>query len=432
MAEMDSTYKIVQALKEELEEARFQLDEANETIEAIRTGQVDALVVKDQHSHQLYTLRTADKTYRLFIEKMSEGALTLNKEGIILYSNSTFSLMTGRSFSEVAGKRLISFIHDDDVETFENLFKRYEEGDCKGEVHLSQHGKKLPVQLSFTTLEMEEGTAVSVIVTDLSLQKETQLQLTENNKQLEAINLALETSNNDLQQFASVASHDLQEPLRKIQIFSQMMLERMAGDDPQNLCYIQKIIDSSARMRTLIVDILNYSRLSTNKSSFEKVDMNEIINEIKEDFELQILEKKAVISVEQICSIEANKGQLRQVFHNIISNALKFCRADIRPEIEIRSLRVDEKKIDAQPNRNGKYCIIKIKDNGIGFDEKYLKNIFALFERLNSKDRFEGTGIGLAISKKITEKHNGLISARSTFGEGSEFNVLLPLLQEKE
>jgi signal transduction histidine kinase len=102
------------------------------------------------------------------------------------------------------------------------------------------------------------------------------------------------------------------------------------------------------------------------------------------------------------------------------------------PEIEIRSLRVDEKKIDAQPNRNGKYCIIKIKDNGIGFDEKYLKNIFALFERLNSKDRFEGTGIGLAISKKITEKHNGLISARSTFGEGSEFNVLLPLLQEKE
>ena len=413
----------------ELEELRFQLHEANETIEAIRTGQVDALVVQGQEGHQVYTLKSADQTYRVFIEKMTEGAVTLNQQGLILYCNSQFAFMAGLPLSQVIGISFEKFIIADDLFLYEESFKKCWEQDCKVELMLKTREGKAPVQLSLTTLELQEGRALSIIVTDLTAQKKTQQQLRENNIQLEEINHALELSNHDLQQFASIASHDLQEPLRKIHMFSNLLKSNSNALSQDLQTYLQKIIDSSVRMRTLIVDILNYSRLSANDHVMDCIDLKEIVNELLEDFELMIEEKKARVIVGDLPSIDANKGQIRQVFQNIISNALKFATADVAPVIEIKSRRVNEKTFNSTEDSNGPYWLISIKDNGIGFDEKHVQNIFSLFERLNSKDKYEGTGIGLAIAKKIIEKHNGIITAVSKPGEGAEFQMILPVTQ---
>ena len=252
----------------------------------------------------------------------------------------------------------------------------------------------------------------------------------ENNIQLEKANLALEVSNHDLQQFASIASHDLQEPLRKIQMFSNLIKEKQQELSNDSKRHLQKIIDSSSRMKSLIIDILNYSRLSARDQIVECIDLNDIIVELKDDFELLIEEKSASIHTNELPCIEVNRGQIRQVFQNIISNALKFSKTDVPPVITITSKRLKEKSFESIEQEDGPFSLILIKDNGIGFDEKYVQNIFSLFERLNSKDKYEGTGIGLAIAKRIIEKHNGMITARGKEMEGAEFQIILPVSKE--
>lgn len=418
-----------EGLEKELDELRHQLEEAKETIEAIRTGQIDALVVHGSNGHQLYTLKSADQTYRFFIENMAEGAVTINQQGIILYSNSRFAKMANKPLSKVIGFPFEEFIASDSLQAYKQLFEKSWQSECKGEVNLIDGGKPIPVQLSLTTIEIEKEISLSIILTDLTAQKNTQKQLRSNNEKLEEINLALELSNHDLHQFASIASHDLQEPLRKIQIFSSLMKDKENDLAPDIRKYLDKIVESSGRMKNLIVDILNYSRLSANISRVENTDLNEVVNEIIEDFELIINEKKAIIRVNDLPVINVKRGQIRQVFQNIISNALKFSKPGEPPLIEIFSTRISQKSFDAEQNEDGLFYLISIKDNGIGFDEKYVNNIFDLFERLHSKDTYEGTGIGLAIAKKIIEKHHGLITASSKTGGGAEFKIILPISQ---
>jgi PAS domain S-box-containing protein len=410
---MEANNKTNEELLSEIEELKRQLEEATETIEAIRTGQVDALVVQSPTGHQLYTLKTADQTYRVFIEKMSEGAVTLNRSGIIVYANSKFASMVCLPLSGVLGLHFSDFVTADYQKEFEKLFELSWTKDTKGELVLLHEKQTTPVQLSLTTLELDEGVSLSIILTDLTLQKRTQKQLTLYNRQLEEMNHALEESNHDLQQFASVASHDLQEPLRKIQIFSSLMKEKNgAAFAPEPAKYLEKIIDSARRMKMLIIDILNY-----------------LVNDVLVDFDLIIQEKNAKVEVGDLPDLEVNRGQIRQVFQNIISNALKFSKRNQAPEISISARQVLEKSVDSPEDPKGKYWMISIRDKGIGFDEQYASNIFALFERLHSKDIYDGTGIGLAIAKKIIEKHNGSIQVKSQQGKGSEFLIILPVHQ---
>ena len=249
--------------------------------------------------------------------------------------------------------------------------------------------------------------------------------------ELKAINTDLRYANENLQQFASIASHDLQEPLRKIQIFSNLLKEREETLTPEARKNLQKIIDSSARMKTLIIEILHYSKLSANDTHWECVDLSEIIAELREDFELIVEEKKATIQAANLPCLDVNRGQIRQVFQNIVSNALKFARVGVPSVIQINAKRIGEKNFSAPEQTDGPFCLISIEDNGIGFNQKYVENIFYLFERLNSKNQYEGTGIGLAIAKKIIEKHDGLITATGSEGKGATFQIILPLSQTK-
>jgi PAS domain S-box-containing protein len=422
------SYQQQSDLIKELDELRQQLAEANETIEAIRTGQVDALVVQNDKGRQLYTLKSADLTYRVFIEKMNEGAVTLNREGIVIYGNSQFAKLVDIPLSSAIGVSLADFIAEESQHVYRSCFDQSWFGDCKTEVLLLSGRELKPVQLSFNLLQLDGGISVSVILTDLTAQKNTQRELEQYNAKLQNANEALELSNHDLQQFASVASHDLQEPLRKIQIYSNLLRDNGAVPSAEYSQYLGKIIDSASRMRTLIIAILNYSKLSADTMDWEYTDLGVLFMELLEDFELVIREKRAEVNVGIMPSMVVNRGQIRQVFQNILGNALKFSRKGIPPRINVYSRRMATRSFGGAEQENGPFCLIGICDNGIGIDKKYLTSVFSLFERLHSKDKFEGTGIGLAIAKKIVEKHNGLISAVSAEGGGSEFRILLPMV----
>lgn len=252
----------------------------------------------------------------------------------------------------------------------------------------------------------------------------------ERTRELLEINRALEISNTDLQQFTSVASHDLKEPLRKILFFGNLINDRANLSETQQK-YLDKILQSSARMNNLITDLLSFASLS-QPNRFQKADINQIINGILTDLELSIEEKQASITVSAIPQLEVIPGLIRQLFQNLISNALKFSREGVPPAIEIHAFLTNETGLAAKPAAKGIFCRITIADNGIGFDEKYNDRIFAIFQRLNAMHEFEGTGIGLAIAKRIIDRHNGLIAATSAPGCGSVFYVTLPVVQDEK
>lgn len=248
----------------------------------------------------------------------------------------------------------------------------------------------------------------------------------ERTKELLQTNRNLELTNHELQQFTSVASHDLKEPLRKIQFFGSLLKERAELEEEQRV-HLDKIINSSRRMSELINDLLSFASISS-PASFVMVPVNPIIDGIISDLELLIQEKQATIQVQPIPSIEVIPGLMRQLFQNIIGNALKFSKPGVHPVIIITSGLFIATESNTGLQEGKEYCRIDIADNGIGFDERYSSKIFTLFQRLNTRE-YEGTGIGLAIAKKIVDKHSGEITVKSSPGKGSVFSVMLPVHQ---
>jgi len=202
--------------------------------------------------------------------------------------------------------------------------------------------------------------------------------------------------------------------------------------DQEGRTNITRIQKASERMQLLINDILTFSKLSAEDGVFIQSDLNKIVSEVLNDMEEEVKEKKAKISVNQLPSMYVNPGLIRPLFHNLISNALKYCKKQVDPVINIHSEISPPLSGNGNGSResNGKYCRIFIEDNGIGFDQKYSEQIFGMFKRLHLNTEFEGTGIGLALCKKIVEKHNGFISARSKLNEGSTFIISLPFEHE--
>jgi signal transduction histidine kinase len=252
------------------------------------------------------------------------------------------------------------------------------------------------------------------------------------NQQLMENILQLKATNEELDRFAYVASHDLQEPLRKIMIFGDRLANKyneVLGDDARE--YLDRMRKASERMQLLINNILDFSKFAIASQSFEQTDLNRLIEEVLSDLEIEIERKKATITVGSMPSLCVIPGQFRQLIQNLLSNSLKFSRRDVTPEISVYAETVKGEELEGNPgiNPNEKYCRIYVEDNGIGFDEEYAEKIFVIFQRLHSNHLFEGTGIGLSICKKIVEKHNGLISASSVPDKGSIFTIILPFTQ---
>jgi two-component system CheB/CheR fusion protein len=265
--------------------------------------------------------------------------------------------------------------------------------------------------------------------------EELEKQVAERTLSLHEANIELQHSNKNLEQFAYIASHDMQEPLRKIRTYSSILQSRNKKDLPDGVTeMLTKIETSAERMSNLIKEVLNFSRiLHHSGETFEKTDLNEIISEVLNDFDLLINDKHAVIHLERLPVIEAIPVQITQLFYNLVSNSLKFTKKGTDPIITISSKIVEGNDLGELTTLDPKlsYCEITISDNGIGFDQKYADQIFLIFHRLHGRDQYTGTGIGLALCKTIVVNHNGEIFSVSHKNDGASFTIILPLLQVK-
>lgn len=260
---------------------------------------------------------------------------------------------------------------------------------------------------------------------------ELEKKVKERTQQLEDNNVKLEKMNKELQSFAYISSYDLQEPLRKIQTFTSLIAEKEVDNlSDVGKDYFKRMGNAAERMQTLINDLLAYSRAESDAKKFESTDLSLIIQDVKNDLEEEFQHKKAQITIGNTSDVTVIRFQFRQLLYNLFSNAIKFSKPGFAPHITIESA-ISEGKFLKNKNLlpNQYYCHISISDNGIGFSEEYNEKIFNLFQRLHSRTEYDGTGIGLAIVKKIVENHSGYITAKGRIADGATFDIFIPVKQ---
>jgi PAS domain S-box-containing protein len=403
-----------------IQELQSHLDEYEQLIEAIKGGEVDAFALKTNNQSAIFSLQTVDYAYRVLVENFAEGAINLSEEGLITYTNTYFSELLNLPYETVVGKSFFQFIHPESKDTFNELFKNGLIGKAKGEINLLIADKTIPIYISLTSL-FPGIPAVGMIITDL----------TDKRKQEEILqikNADLETKNSELQAFAYMASHDLQGPLRKIQIFISRTIEKEKDNLSENgVEYLTKVQDSANRMHALIQNLLTYSNTNTAERKFESTDLNQIIEEVKDDLKEELNAQHATLEATALHTLDIIPFQFRQIMQNLIGNALKFFNPEQPPHIIIKSEVAEGQafnNVKLAPQK--RYCHISVSDNGIGFEPEYNEKIFEVFYRLHTHTEYKGTGIGLAIVKKIVENHGGVITASSTLNKGTTFDIYVP------
>lgn len=303
-------------------------------------------------------------------------------------------------------------------------------------VDLPRSGKIETTYLNFVYQALYESNgvisgimAVAIDVTEQVLARHNiEEVVAQRTRELAEANKTLAQNNQELEQFAYITSHDLQEPLRKVSTFTGMLKSSLGEVDERSKTYLSKIEASSARMSQLIRDVLDFSQLSKKREIFEPVNLRNVVENITSDFELLIEQKGATLNYSDLPIIEANPLQMRQLFGNLLSNALKFTRKDVLPVITIVAKRLskEEKKHYEGLLQDVAYFEITVNDNGIGFNQEHAEKIFGIFQRLHGKTEYAGTGIGLALCKKIIQNHHGEIWATSTVETGTVFTIILP------
>ncbi len=268
---------------------------------------------------------------------------------------------------------------------------------------------------------------------EIKEQKNSEKKIKTLNRQLIETIDRLEAANKELDRIAFMASHDLQEPLRKIRMFSDKLYSKYTNvlDEEGKTC-IDRIQHAGERMQALIKDILTFSSISVEKDTYQSSNLNTILNDVLKDYETTLINMQAIVQADHLPFLDVNPGLIRSLFSNLIGNAIKYRRNEVVPVIKIYSEISTFKEVDANELAGNKYCRIYFEDNGIGFDQKYAEQIFGMFKRLHSNREFEGTGIGLALCKKIVEDHKGFIYAKSKVNVGSTFIVSLPISTQKK
>lgn len=405
---------------------------------------VGVIALVDEVTDEYLARKTKEQNeedLRIILETMPHMAYRANAQGEVIFYNERFYRYTGLSPDEAKGFGWKPVIHPD---MFQEVYNEWMESITTGKEFnisvLMRRGKDGAYRWHLSravALRDDNGAIVQWVgtVTDIHEQKifaekleamvnDRTERLHNSNKMLARKNVELEQSNKELESFNYVASHDLQEPLRKIRTFINLVKER--GRDSNYEFYLNKIDSSAQRMAQLIQAVLAYSRLSHGTRDLQPTDLDKVLNEVIGDYELDIIEKKIEITHTTLPILHSNPLQMNQLFSNLLGNAIKYSSDNPKINISHRTVRGFEIEGHSPENLDDKFLEITVRDNGIGFDEKYRQQIFKLFQRLHGKDEYSGTGIGLSICKKIVEQHHGFISADSNPGEGTTFTVLLP------
>lgn len=342
--------------------------------------------------------------------------------------NKIMEVFTGLPLEWIKGNTLQTVFSP---EVVASLFDRLKQVVATGEKQRYQkHLKLTGVDRWVDVVLTRQGDGVLFSCNDVTALKEQQLEAQQAYLQLAELVDELNRSNEQLRHFASVASHDLQEPLRKVASFAELLLEQ-SGDklDTVGLSLVQRIMGASSRMSTLVRDLLIYSRLNTDPQGNDQVDLNEVVREVLMDLEIAINEKKAIVKVDNLPALKGHRLHFRQLFQNLITNALKFNKPDQPPVVKVRSKVRKRLTAGADPEAadlDKSLVEVCVEDNGIGFEMKDREKIFQMFGRLQTKKQYPGSGIGLAICKRIVENYGGEIEVESKPGEGTNFCVILP------
>jgi two-component system sensor kinase FixL len=368
------------------------------------------------------SLLNSENKFESLIQTAVDGIVMINARGKIEMVNPAVSRLFGFTKEEMIGQNITVLMNANDHDKHDGYLKNYHDTGLKKVIGIGRDvigrkkdGTEFPLTLSVSEFWLNGTRFYTGFLHDLSEQKRAQ-------EQLKKYAIDLKRSNSELQEFAYVSSHDLQEPLRKIQAFGDLLKQKDGNAlSEKGADYLDRMLNAASRMQKLIEELLEFSRVSTVKQPFQLVSLNQIIKDVLSDLEIHIQEKNAEIVIDKLSEVYADEIQMRQLFQNLITNALKFSKIDTQPKIKIyQEIKNFPENI---PVENGQ-IVIAIKDNGIGFEQKYADKIFQVFQRLEGK-KYEGSGIGLAICKKIARRHNGDIFVQSTLGEGTIFFVVL-------
>ncbi|MBI2996757.1 MAG: PAS domain S-box protein [Candidatus Melainabacteria bacterium] len=359
---------------------------------------------------------TDEKRLRLLIEAQPISMIMTDITGKITFINKRTETLFGYTQDELIDQNIEMLVpkrfrktHSEYTVSFFKEPQARPMGAGRDLVGIHKDGREILIEIGLTPIKTEEGQFVLASIIDITERKHLE-------ELLKQKTIELERSNKELEHFAFVASHDLQEPLRQIISFSDLLNKKYHNViDEKADTYLHYMHDSALRMRMLIKDILELSRVTTKALPFKPVNLETVVHQVINDLEVKIKEKHGKVEISNLPTINAEENQMRQLFQNLISNSLKFSKKNISPHIIIESKNISNGKIE-----------IKVQDNGIGFDKKDTERIFQLFQRLHTNEEYEGTGVGLAICKKIMEYHNGKITACSQVGKGTTFILSFP------
>jgi two-component system CheB/CheR fusion protein len=390
-------------------------------------------------------LAKSEKHFRHISESMPQKVWTADAAGNRNYFNSQWTIYSGLSQNELKNDGWKSLIHPEDLNRYLTVWKR--SLDTGQDFELEVRKKNIEGHYKWhlsraTPIRDDSGKIIMWIGTNTEMEKQKNhstglekeiadrtSELLQAYLKLAEKNIELENMNKELESFAYISSHDLQEPLRKIQIFAGRLLEKENENlSPSGQDMLERMKESGRRMQSLIQDLLKFSRVGKFERKFENTNLNELIEQALSDLKVIIDEKKATFEISSLCEIKVIRFQIVQLFYNLIINALKFSKPGTNPHIIIRDeFGLGEELKVARLSPHKKYCHITLIDNGIGFDPAFNVKIFEVFQKLHSKDEYEGTGIGLAIVKRIIDNHEGVIMATSEPEKGARFDIYLPV-----
>jgi PAS domain S-box-containing protein len=406
--------------KSELAEARAQLREAQEMLEAIRGGGVDSLLIGPPGQEQVYSLASADRPYRLIVEAMNEGAATISPRGVILEANPRLGSMIGQTTAELVSTAVQDLIPDAHRATFLRLLDVGAGDSARGEVELTgPGGTTVPVLLAVSCFDLDGMLLRCLVLTDLTAQRQVEAEIRLLNAELEARveqrTAELRLANKNLEAFSYSVSHDLRAPLRALNGFSEALADEYGdrlGETGRG--YAARIQAASERMGTLIDDLLQLSRVSRSAMNLERVDLSAEAAAIAAELQFCEPARRVRFAIEDGVRVSADRTLIRTVLQNLVGNAWKFTARRDDAVIEFATTTADDAAV----------CCY-VRDNGAGFDPAYTGKLFQPFERLHTAADFPGTGVGLASVQRIIERHGGRVWARGATGEGATFYFTL-------